>query len=144
MFCCLQAVVWTQIAAWKWNQSLILKWVYSSRDNKHQCLFLCLQIGTEGIQNDLSNCKTSIRGLDVWIAQYNFSLMLLGFRVELVQYLLKLKDSRNIIDWFDNQNVMFLNVEGSISSHITRAKATNLDGTFEIMLLWQELTGEEN
>ena len=48
MFCCLQAVVWTQIAAWKWNQSLILKWVYLSRDNKHQCLFLCLQIGTEG------------------------------------------------------------------------------------------------
>ena len=41
------------------------------------------------------------------------------------------KDSRNIIDWFDNQNIMFLNVEGSISSHITRAKATNLDGTFE-------------
>lgn len=48
VFCCLQSVVWTQIAAWKSNQSLILRWVYSSRDNKHQCLFLCLQIGTEG------------------------------------------------------------------------------------------------
>ena len=39
---------------------------------------------------------------------------------------------------------MFLNAEGFISFHTTGAKAINLDGTFEIMLLLRELTGEEN
>ena len=48
VFCCLQALVWTQKATWKWNQFLFPRWVYSSRDIKHRCLFLCLQKGTDG------------------------------------------------------------------------------------------------
>ena len=34
---------------------------------------------------------------------------------------------------------MFLELEGFISFHITGAKTINLVGTFEIILLWQEL-----
>ena len=78
VFCCLQAVVWTQIAAWKWNQSLILRWVYSSRDNKHQCLFLCLQIGTEGNSKwpeQLQNFDTFTQRLRT--TQHLFSIQLL-------------------------------------------------------------------
>ena len=42
VFCCLHAVFWTQIATWKWNQSLLRRGLYSSRDSKHQCPSLCL------------------------------------------------------------------------------------------------------
>ena len=42
VFCCLHAVVWTQIATWKWNQSLFPRGLYSSRDSKHQRPSFCL------------------------------------------------------------------------------------------------------